>query len=417
MIATLAKLSTAEVVGQFAVALAVTGPVIILATLNIRAVQATENRRDFEFGDYLGLRILSMSVACSLIALISIAAGYRLALQVTIGFVTFSKVFDALSDTFYGLAQKNERMDCVAKSRIMQGILQFVFFASLIGLTGSLIWATFGMALASGLTTVLYDIPTGKTILDQDPETSGKGSDREKLLPRWTRRATSDLVRIAWPLGFASGMWHLNVYIPRYFIEHSLGDREVGIFTSMSLIMMVATQFIMGAIVQAAMPRLATLCLVEPEGFHSLFRKIVGIGFVGGVGAILVAALWGRAILTILYSPEYGDQPLVFVWLMVGTAIFSVALAFEGGLLAMRRFQSQSLLSVIVAGSTAGACGWFVPRHGLLGAAWATDLGMAVKLLGCGVVFLRATSHSARGVAWARGDSAQEERGQSQDEG
>src|ERR1043165_9211480 len=56
MLVALAKLGDAEMVGQFALALAVTAPVLMFTNLQLRSVQATDARKDYAFGDYLALR-------------------------------------------------------------------------------------------------------------------------------------------------------------------------------------------------------------------------------------------------------------------------------------------------------------------------------------------------------------------------
>src|SRR4051812_21940384 len=59
----LAKLGSAEMVGQFAFALAVVMPVIALTGLQLRVVQATDAKHEFAFGHYLGLRLLTVAIA------------------------------------------------------------------------------------------------------------------------------------------------------------------------------------------------------------------------------------------------------------------------------------------------------------------------------------------------------------------
>ena len=53
----LARLGTPEMVGQFALALAVTAPVIIFSNLGLRPLQSTDACHQFAFGDYLTLRL------------------------------------------------------------------------------------------------------------------------------------------------------------------------------------------------------------------------------------------------------------------------------------------------------------------------------------------------------------------------
>jgi len=48
----LAKLGTPQMVGEFALALAVTAPILIGAGLSLRSVQATDALREYKFRDY-----------------------------------------------------------------------------------------------------------------------------------------------------------------------------------------------------------------------------------------------------------------------------------------------------------------------------------------------------------------------------
>ena len=399
MLGALTKISSAEVVGRYALAVAVTGPVIYLAWMNLRVIQATDARREHEFGDYLGLRVATLLMAGAVIALIASVVGYPGETLVIIAFLTLSRCCDGISDIFYGLLQVHENFKTISISRILQGVLQCGLFIGLVYKTGSLLWGTVGMAAASGLVTLCYDIPRGRGV---QRRYEGEGG-WTMLLPRWRYRPMAHLVRVSLPLAISMGIMFLNVNIPRYFVEYYLGPGKLGIFASLSQIMIVQSQLLMGTIVQAALPRLALYHVQNTALFQRLFWQIVAVAVGAGTAAVVVAALWGRRILTILYRPEYGEYPTVFAWLTVGALIFSVVWAFDGGLIAMRRFQNQGALALAVALTTAGACVWLIPRSGLLGAAWAVDLGLTVKLLGNVFFFFH---YQRRGESGRPGKSA-----------
>jgi hypothetical protein len=63
MIVLLTKLGSPEMVGQFALGLAVTAPIILFANLQLRSVQATDARQEFQFGHYFGLRLVTTGLA------------------------------------------------------------------------------------------------------------------------------------------------------------------------------------------------------------------------------------------------------------------------------------------------------------------------------------------------------------------
>src|SRR5690606_20475603 len=59
MLVVLAKLGSPSVVGQFAYALAIVSPAILFGNLQLRAILATDIETEYEFGDYVALRLLT----------------------------------------------------------------------------------------------------------------------------------------------------------------------------------------------------------------------------------------------------------------------------------------------------------------------------------------------------------------------
>src|SRR5579875_2135561 len=76
MVSVLAKLGTPELVGQYALGVAVTTPILMLAQLNLRSVIATDVRREHQFRDYRDLRAASLLLALAAIAALSFT-GHR----------------------------------------------------------------------------------------------------------------------------------------------------------------------------------------------------------------------------------------------------------------------------------------------------------------------------------------------------
>src|SRR5262249_52560223 len=62
LVVVLAKLGTPEMVGQFALAFAVTAPLILFANLQLRALLASDGRRDSKFSHYFTLRLLTSAL-------------------------------------------------------------------------------------------------------------------------------------------------------------------------------------------------------------------------------------------------------------------------------------------------------------------------------------------------------------------
>ena len=400
MLVVLAKLGSPEMVGQFTLGLAVTAPVIMFTNLQLRGIQATDAKGDYVFSDYLGLRLIGTGLALLIIAGITLKAGYRWETSLVILAIALAKAFESISDVFYGLIQQHERMDRIAIALMIKGPLSLLLLGIGVSLTGSVVGGAIGLAVAWGLVLFGWDLRNGRLIL----KNSSHGREQEDLLvadaepaksqnllyPRWERKTLGKLVWLALPLGFVMMLISLNTNIPRYFIERYLGERELGIFSAISYLM-VAGNMVVSALAQSASPRLAKYYAAgNSTAFRTLLLKLVGVGLMLGVGGVFVAVVAGKPILTLLYKPEYAERADLFAWLMVAAGI-GYASSFLGyGITAARYFRVQMPLFTLVTGTSAIACFWLIPRHGLRGAAIALIVGAIVQASFCLGVILYA---------------------------
>src|SRR5207248_2711872 len=167
MLMAITRLGSPEMLGQFALGLAVTTPLLAFANLKAKGVQASDARREYHFREYFGL-VLPMT----------------------------------------GLA----------------------------------------LLVIAGVTLAVYNLPDAGPLL-------GGGGRRAS-----PRRFAGRLASLAWltlPLCFAALLLSLNANVPRYFIERSLGERELGLFAAMAFLLLPGTSILIAALGQAASPRLA----------------------------------------------------------------------------------------------------------------------------------------------------------------
>jgi len=411
MLVLLAKLGSPEMVGQFTLGLAVTAPVIMFTNLQLRAIQATDAKKQYVFADYLGLRLIGTGLALLIIAGITLKAGYRWETSLVILAIGLAKAFESISDVFYGLIQQHERMDRIAIALMIKGPLSLLFLGIGVLFTKTVLGGAVGLAIAWAIVLFACDIRNGALILkssqkaerDNFVETGfiasevGEHSDstenstpltppwqegekiQNQLLPRWHLKTLRKLIWLALPLGFVMMLVSLNSNIPRYFIERYLGERQLGIFAAMSYLMVVGNM-VVSALAESASPRLAKYYAAgNSTAFRTLLFKLVGVGAVLGGAGVLVAVVAGREILTLLYRPEYGQQADLFVWLMVAAGIGYVSSFLGYAITAARYFRIQMPLFAVVTGSSALSCLWLIPTMGVRGAAIALIVGAVVQ--------------------------------------
>lgn len=386
MLVVLAKLGSPELVGQFTLGLAITMPVLSLATLKTRLVQATDAKREYLFGDYLGLRLITTALALLVIAVFLFVSDYQGETTLVILAVGVAKAFESISDVFYGLFQQRERMERVAKSRIIKGPLSLAAMSIGVYLTGSVLWGVVGMALAGALVLIGYEVRSGALILKPTPQPGGpvsdEGDQQADLHPRWEMRTLARLAWLALPLGIVVTLESLGTNIPRYFIERYLGVYLLGIFAPMAYLKRVGNTVVI-ALGLSACPSLAKhYAGRDGQAFRTLLIKLVIIGALLGGAGVLVTLVAGREILTLLYQPEYAEYHTVFVMLMIAAGIDFVATFLDYGMTATRHFRLQMYLFVVIVGTAALAGFWLIPANGLHGAATAVIIASAVRAVG-----------------------------------
>ncbi|MCB9422102.1 MAG: lipopolysaccharide biosynthesis protein [Ardenticatenaceae bacterium] len=386
MLVVLTKLGSPEMVGVFAIGLAVGTPIMAFATLKTRLVQATDAKQTYQFGHYLGLRLMTTAVAFVIIVGIVLVVDYEPAVAWVILVLGLQKAAESLSDVLYGLFQQRERMDMMAISRVIKGPLSLIALGLGVYLTGSLHYGVLGMTLVWLILLFAYDFVSCARLLRGD----NWRETIKAVLPRWDLRPLAQLAWLALPLGIVVLLESLATNIPRYFIERQLGVYLLGIFAAMAYLKRAGQTFIIAWGLSAA-PRLAQhYSNGDVRSFRRLLNRLVLMGVVLGAGGVVVASLWGRPLLTLLYNSEYAAYQTIFVILILAAGVDYVATFIDYGMTAARQFRQQMILFIsLVAGETL-ICYLLIPRGALLGAATAVLSAAFIRLVGGWLIIRRA---------------------------
>lgn len=395
----LAKLGNPEMVGYYALAAATMNPIIAFSNLQLRSLQATEVGSRFCFADYFGVRLITTLGAFAVAIAVAILAGYDQSLVLVFLLMMMRKCVDSLSDILYGLFQKQERMDCVAISMTLSGVLSLSGLAVAVYLTDSLVIGLGASLVATILTLGMYTIPATIHILTTHP--AGDGGVRSSIVgairPKWNSTTTPALIGMAAPLGLVTLLVSVGENAPGYLVGHELGAESLGIFAALWYAT-TAGSTAMSAIAQSLSPRLAHLynggCIPE---FRRLLGKLVAVGLsTGALGGALVFVV-GKQLVTVMYAPEYAEYVDVFFLLVVAAGVAFAASFLSHGLIAARRLRAQVPLLAAVTLVAVAASALLIPRFGLTGAAVAIGGANTVQLLG-GIVILARASGPRHGV-------------------
>ena len=395
VIVCLAKLGSAEMVGQFALALAVAFPITFIANLQLRVLFVTDQSSKYPFGQILGLRLMLSALAALVLLVTCKIAGYSNQTFALTLIVAAAQLIDCLSESYYGIAQRHERMDRIARSQIWRSLLGLTLLIIAVHYTGNLLLGAAGLVLGRAVMLFAYDaaprtfrLSAQLTADDTNARRAGRAcvSFLERIRPYWNLRNQLRMAWIALPLGAASMLISLNANMPRYFIQHFHGSRDLGIYSALSYIpvgcIMTAT-----ALGQAVFARLSRFYFFrQNHDFVGLMSK--SASFCGSVGGavLLVSAIAGHKLLAMLYGPEYAEHTTLLLWLVAGAAVGCVAASFGCAMTATQHFKEQVPLLLVVLVTSVIACFILIPRWGLRGAAIAALISMTVQMIGAGSV-------------------------------
>jgi O-antigen/teichoic acid export membrane protein len=382
----LAKLGTVDMVGAFTLGLAIALPVLMFSGLNLRALYVTDCRGTHRFCEYFTLRFLMTIASVVITAAIAVAGGYNHTLVTAIALISLAKGIEYTSDILYGLLQREERMAAMSISLMMRGTLSVCILTGSLYLSGSMIWGAAGLVLASALTLAAFDVPVSLTLLNlRLTDALSKFAVYARALIAGQQGETGRLRSLALagaPLGLVLMLVSLNVNIPRYFVERTLGIREQGIFSSLANLI-AAGSVVIGAIGQCATPRLArSFADGDLRTFRSLLWVLVLTSLGLGATGLAIASTVGRQALTLVYRTEYAARQDILIWLMAASGMIYLGSTMGVALTAARCLRPQLPLFAVAAGSTALACFVLVPIWGLRGAAVSIFVSAIIQCAG-----------------------------------
>lgn len=369
----IAKTSSLLVAGIYGLTIAITSPLNDFSQLNLRALQNTDVKREYVFGDYLGLRILGVVAMLLLLLPIAFVSTADAFVRLCIFLFGVKCGVEAFSDVLFGHLQQMDRLDYVGISLGLRGALGSVALCVALWLTQNLAWAIAAYIGVSLIALLAFDLPfTVRQHLAQYP--------REELIPRFNR--VPALFWLAIPLGITILLVSLNMQAGRYIVNQFLGKDEVAVITGMAYLIVIGRVVVIAA-GTAASTRLARFAAAhDPAGYARFAVKLTFIALAAVIFVPLVGYLAGQPILRALYSEAYVRPSLEFALVLLGGALSYLGIIFGYMMTSLRVIRPQVLIYTAVLVVTV-VTGWlWIPSQHLMGYAWSSIAGNAVLVLG-----------------------------------
>ena len=368
----LARLGSAEDVGRFGLGLAISAPVVLVFGLQLRLVIATDTSNDYDFSDYLTLGIITSVLGFMFVSSITWGLGYRGEKLLVIVLIGVAKSVETIIEICIGLYQKHERMGNIAASYIIRGTIGLLVMTIVFWSTRSLVWTVAAMAIVWLLFLVFYE------------------SRRASLFAHLRLSANFRKIRIllvrSSPLGLSVGLISLFGNLPKYFVEHYLGESALGYFVAI-IYFLTPLSRMLDSIGQAATPRLAKYYFERRTSYVRLLLKLTVVAVILGGFGIFFTIVAGKWLLCLCYGDDYAKYSNVLVWLFVAGTVGCIFSMLDKAIIAAQHFRLRFLVIVLGTITMALSCYLLVPHFGLMGGATA-KLVSAIAILVCGILVI-----------------------------
>ncbi len=439
----LAKFASPAIQGQYVLAVALATPVVLFCGLELRSALVADAGSQFALGTYLALRRWTLLVAAVvLLGLLGWQAtdhASQASFLLILAGVFAARLGWAWAEVGWGVYQRRERLDLLAVSVGLRGLVAILPFALLLPLYAALkasgrvapdrlaegtALAVVIHALGFAVVWLFFDRP--RVLRTPLPIREGPGEGRMARAAPLTLpsppRGRGEASSAPWsairalavqtiPLGVVALVVNLCDSFPRVVIDRQPdGQAQLGYFGALAYITMAGNLVVIQASTAAA-NRLARFYQQDFGAFLRLGARLVAAAIAVGGGVLVVALFLGRWILATLYTPQYARFETEFQIIVAAHCLALLTNVFGAATTQMRLFWVQVPAQVITLLVTVGAALVLIPRaNPVLGAAQTALVRASAQFIlyaGCVAVGLAVRPRSDGGARGRRDSNPQ----------
>lgn len=352
MIIVIAKVLSANLVGEYSLAFAITAPIALFAQLKLRSIFVTE--KNIGFSDFLYVRRIINLLSIIVMSLISIL--FYKEFFFTILVIGASKLLDLKSEIYYAVPHKKNELAIVGQLMIVKNVLMFISFFIALILFENLNFSLLSMLLVQYLIFILIEKRKITKAFYVTKKTINYSNVKNILIT-------------SIPLGIVAMLFSFTINVPRYVLEHYESTKVLGYFSAVLYILTVSNLFQI-AISQVFLPKLSVLYQEQNKQYFQkyLWRKLMVFSVALGISMLIVIFVFDKEILLVLYGEDYIAYSTVFKLSMVATFINLISGNLDTALIAMRAIKNQPLILCINLVITLGLSIPLISTYGVLGA-------------------------------------------------
>ncbi len=325
--------TSASNAGLLQLAITTTNIFFAISCYSMRTYQISDIKNEYSHGDYIGLRIITASIAVLFCIIYVIAWGFSTkAIACTILYMIF-KLNETFSDVLHAINQKNYRMDYICVSYCMRGISAVVVFVAAILLFDDVLFAVTAMAVVCVLEVLIYDVKVTKQF----------GS----IKPIFNKSAITKLLIGCMPAVVSSASFTAITSVPRQTLVAMRSEEALGYYGT------IATPLLVVQILATSIfnPMLTELSEFYNHGNIGAFTKriIKNLGMLLCISAVICVGVVFLGDFAVGFV--FGKELVPYTYLMYGiigcTTMYVISWLCTNTLIIMRKLKVCMIASLI----------------------------------------------------------------------
>lgn len=283
------------------------------------------------------------------------------------------KMIEALSETFYAIIQKENKLYVVGRSMFYKAIISLLLFLLIDYITNNLIFACSCILIVNILIVLVYDILALKKL-------------KFKLV-KIERKNVFDILVKGF---FAFGFTFLTLYVinaSKYSVDMYMNDSAqtvLGIIIMPATVISLFCQFI----VQPFIVKMKKSLQDGKKEFLIITHKIIsGVVVIGGISTIC-AYLLGIPMLEVLYNISLDKYKNCLLLIIIGATIYGITIIYSTALITMRKTFCQFIIFIITSIFAMIVSSVLTQKYGIYGACESYTVTMIFLLVLYVIVYL-----------------------------
>lgn len=363
----LMRFSTLKLTGIFSFGFTLACTTTALAALGGRTYQVTDVNNELSPFTYIIAKIFNVSIVSIGVLIFLLLRNYSTEKFIVVLLLCFFKYSEELSDVYYGIMQKEDKLYYVGRIQFIKSIINIIVFLLNIKYFNNLIVSVIFILLVNIIFLLFIERPIARKLKKWNNLT-------DKIqIKKYFKVNTTICVFTFLTMCLANA--------PKYAIDIYLTDEIQAIFGIIIMPAMIMT-LICNFITNPILIQIANLYNDNKiNDIYKMFRKIIIIIIFIGIVGLIVAYFIGIPFLNILYSSNFNRYKIELMFIILGSVFYAISMMSSSFLTSIRKLKIQLYMNAIFTAIAFMLSFMFVRFYGITGGTISYLLIMFIRMV------------------------------------